>query len=312
MQKKAQAALEYLMTYGWALLLVVAVAAILFLLVSPSSGVGFSSSDQTKIMLKTGNIDRQGNVKIIAQNATGGAIKVTGFSLTGSFVGSTLNGTERTSISESNPATIPAGGEMRFEGILYAGTGSVDGTIEIQYSDFSGYSKTARITGKGTATPAGKPVPENKTISEPGTYILKENLSCTGDCITINASNVILNAAGKTISGNGTGNGITINGASNVSVSNAQVTNFSRGFNVVNSPNISLSNNIAKYNTVRGFYFTNSTGASFNNNASCCSGQHDIYCEQSLTYLTGTGNVGNAVYQCYATTSGCAQAGITC
>jgi len=103
-----------------------------------------------------------------------------------------------------------------------------------------------------------------------------------------------------------------LNGVNNVTVTNSNLTNFARGFNIVNSSNITLNNNTANYNTQRGFYFNNSTGISFNNNTACCSGEHDVYCEQAGVTLSGTSNVSDARHQCDADDSGCAAAGITC
>ena len=52
MKTKAQAALEYLMTYGWALIIIATVIGILVFVASPTdSGTTFASSDPAKIML---------------------------------------------------------------------------------------------------------------------------------------------------------------------------------------------------------------------------------------------------------------------
>ena len=49
MNKKTQAGIEYLMTYGWALILVVTVIGVLVFIVStPIQDVTFRSSDPTK------------------------------------------------------------------------------------------------------------------------------------------------------------------------------------------------------------------------------------------------------------------------
>jgi len=113
MNCKAQAGLEYLMTYGWALVLVAtAIGVLVFITAGPSSEVTFSSSDPTKILFKGGSLDAFGNVEAVAQNITGGKIKITAFNTGGDFTVSTLNGVESRNISSSNPLEVGAGGEL--------------------------------------------------------------------------------------------------------------------------------------------------------------------------------------------------------
>jgi len=101
MNSKAQAGLEYLMTYGWALVLIVTVAGVLFFVMAPpTESFICRSSDPTKIIIKQYNLpydsaysdgtnqlgygtifnvfggsDLQG--EMILQNATGGPIIIT-------------------------------------------------------------------------------------------------------------------------------------------------------------------------------------------------------------------------------------------
>ncbi len=76
MNSKAQAGLEYLMTYGWALILIAAVIGVLvFVTSSPDSDITFSSSDPTKIMIKSGNL-YAATITVIVQNITGGNIAI--------------------------------------------------------------------------------------------------------------------------------------------------------------------------------------------------------------------------------------------
>ena len=103
--KKAQAGLEYLMTYGWALVLIVTVAGVLFFVMAPpTNNFVCRSSDPTKIIVQHYNLpfdqtyfsttgkyawgyifsyeELQG--EMILQNATGGAITITRFDKNGS------------------------------------------------------------------------------------------------------------------------------------------------------------------------------------------------------------------------------------
>ncbi len=86
MNSTAQAALEYLMTYGWALVLIATVVAVLVFIVSSSSSVVFSSSDPTKILMKGGSL-LGSDAEIKMQNITGGSIDVTSVSMTSNYSG---------------------------------------------------------------------------------------------------------------------------------------------------------------------------------------------------------------------------------
>jgi len=60
MNKRAQAGLEYLLTYGWALVLVTTVVGVLVLLVgAPLEEPAFSSSDPTKLLIKGAAVNNQ-------------------------------------------------------------------------------------------------------------------------------------------------------------------------------------------------------------------------------------------------------------
>ena len=91
--QKAQSALEYLMTYGWALVLIAAVIGVLvFIVSSPASEVTFSSSDPMKILMKGGAVEgTTTRVKLI--NATGGEIEINNIMASGaSYSNCTVNG----------------------------------------------------------------------------------------------------------------------------------------------------------------------------------------------------------------------------
>ncbi len=74
-------------------------------------------------------------------------------------------------------------------------------------------------------------------INEPGTYVLSEDLSVSGNAIIVNTSNVVIDGNGHTIQGDGTGYGITIDGSNynvigNVTIKNIKITSFGRGIHV--------------------------------------------------------------------------------
>lgn len=255
MGRKAQAGLEYLITYGWALVLIVTIAGMLFfLLEQPEESVSFSSSEPTKIMVKSGGIDSGGYVTVTAQNATGTSINVTSFELEGDFEGCQLNGIERTSISDSTPLIVSSGGELRFTEILYTGTNNVDATIKVNYKDSFGHARTAKITGRGKtkARPAAKIISSlPATLDKAGTkFILKSNFAVSGNGITITANNVTLDCRSHTIDGSGSGYGVYLNDVNNVSVQSCTIREFETGIKqVIGTSNSFTSNNVSDNKT---------------------------------------------------------------
>lgn len=84
MTKKAQSALEYLMTYGWAILIIVIVGAALFALgvFNPSGSATMTMSEISDFQLVDATINQGGNVTVILGTKTGKATTVTGIDFT--------------------------------------------------------------------------------------------------------------------------------------------------------------------------------------------------------------------------------------
>ena len=81
---RAQSALEYLMTYGWALIVIALVVGVLVFIMAPQSDVSFSSNNRA-VLVKDSSVHNNGVVGLVLQNATGGPIRVTGLYLLGDF-----------------------------------------------------------------------------------------------------------------------------------------------------------------------------------------------------------------------------------
>ncbi len=141
---KAQSSLEYLMTYGWALILVAALVSVLvFIISSPASGTTFSSSQPTKFLLKASSVS--GSIaEIKLQNITGGNARITGLVEEG-YSGCTIDGL-------LPPLEVPAGGQITLECTAPA---NPSGTITLQYTDFAGLQRSVGITATGTASGTG-------------------------------------------------------------------------------------------------------------------------------------------------------------
>lgn len=89
---------------------------------------------------------------------------------------------------------------------------------------------------------------------------LTSDLTCTGNCIKIDANTVTLDCDGYTITGDGTGYGIYANGKSGVTVKNCVIEDFAYGiyFYQVSNSNI-LDNTITNSNSrgIRVLYYSN-------------------------------------------------------
>ena len=68
------------------------------------------------------------------------------------------------------------------------------------------------------------------TITTAGNFFLKTNLTATGDCIIVNHNDVGIDMKGHTITGNGTGSGISSGiFVDSVAVTNGKIRNFDDG-----------------------------------------------------------------------------------
>jgi parallel beta-helix repeat protein len=107
-------------------------------------------------------------------------------------------------------------------------------------------------------------------ITAPGTYQVTQDLSGSGDAITVSASNVDLHLGGHTLSGDGSGVGVHVQGASpvyNVSIDHGTVQNFQRGiFLGFFALNCSVSSVTASGNTEFGIFLSHANGNTVTNN----------------------------------------------
>ncbi len=148
---RAQAGLEYLMTYGWALILVATIITVLvFVVGKPGPSVAFNVSDPTKFLLKSAGIS--GNTAgIVLQNATGGRILLKSISFSGDLgyaATAKLNG--RTVTAGEFPIEILSGGEIRMEG-LNASNNCANAGVTINYTDPFGFDRAVNVTSGGAA-----------------------------------------------------------------------------------------------------------------------------------------------------------------
>ncbi|HLD58864.1 MAG TPA: hypothetical protein VI977_04465 [archaeon] len=150
---RAQAGLEYLLTYGWAIIIILSVASVLFISFSaPGEKVNFSAGGG-KIVVKANAVSDcagEDSVALLLQNMSGGEIKINSVSGTGSFeAGSSPITIDGAVVGAATPpVTVAAGREIRIAKID-AACGAINGNIAINYIDQHGYSKTVGINGLG-------------------------------------------------------------------------------------------------------------------------------------------------------------------
>ena len=143
MEKRGQSALEYLMTYGWALIVIAIVIGVLIYVTSTGTGGVTCQSTSSGIIVKEWSvIGGDAGVGLTLQNATGGII--TPGTATGSGSFSDTNSSLAGTVAKNVTFTIT---ELDAP---VAGTTFSDGTVTVTYDTAGGLSASASITCAGT------------------------------------------------------------------------------------------------------------------------------------------------------------------
>ena len=139
-------------------------------------------------------------------------------------------------------------------------------------------------------------------ITAPGTYQVTQDLSGSGNAITVLASNVDLHLGGHTLSGDGSGAGVDVEGAPtvfNVSIDHGTVQGFFQGIFLNNALNCKISSVTASGNALFGIYLSHSEGNTVTNNTTnqnysgiSCSG---LSYGNTVSRNTATGNSGPGI-----------------
>jgi len=92
------------------------------------------------------------------------------------------------------------------------------------------------------------------TLSSAGNYYLTKNLTSTGTCIVVGSEGVSLDMKGHTITGNGTGDGISDGGGgfSSMAIANGKISNFDVGIGLDTSCCVVIRNVNSSNNTEAG------------------------------------------------------------
>jgi hypothetical protein len=149
--RKGQAALDFLMTYGWAIALVVIIAAVLFALgiFDVSNFVGSKAAGFSGVAVKGWKLDTAGTFTMKVSNQVGQPIKINSVNVT---IGSNTT-------SYSSPAIQLATGQdsgiLTFSNFNAQTSGSgYTAKVTIAYTDQSSnfdYTSTGTLTGKATS-----------------------------------------------------------------------------------------------------------------------------------------------------------------
>jgi len=122
-------------------------------------------------------------------------------------------------------------------------------------------------------------------------FSFSQNLSTTGNCLTVGADNIIINGNGFSIFGDGGDIGINLTNRSGVKVVNLTIFNFSKGVSLQNSHD-SIFKSLIIHNNSYGFFINSSDNNSisdssfFNNTASQLFATNDGGTNNSLINVT--------------------------
>jgi hypothetical protein len=147
--KKAQAGLEYLMTYGWALILIATVVGVLvFIVSSPAENVIFTVSDPTKFTLK-GQALTGPSLEAKLQNITGGPITLTEVTIPADYGSCEINGNPLSGGPNTTAINVGSGGEIFVD---CPNITNATGWLDFEYRDATGLLRNASLKASSSGT----------------------------------------------------------------------------------------------------------------------------------------------------------------
>ncbi|MDO8633711.1 MAG: hypothetical protein Q7K34_00265 [archaeon] len=152
-KKKGQSALEYLMTYGWALVVIVIVIAALVFLIQPSQVGGNTCSTTSGILITNHQVDSAGaggvnKVVLALSNQTASTLTDLNISVTGSVGSAPVNYTDQAPLRTLG--TIAENETVLLAEDITAATYSLQ--ITMKYTDRDQFPRTVTSTCNGTAS----------------------------------------------------------------------------------------------------------------------------------------------------------------
>lgn len=148
MDKRGQSALEYLMTYGWALIVIVVVIAALFVLINPGAVGGNQCTPTTPITIENHLVTQTG-IQLVVSNGSGYNITTTSIVATGTIGGNAVSDTNSESIAIGRGSTT-----LKTTTSEWTSTGAVGDSYQIDvsfnYNDQDALARSVTTTCSGT------------------------------------------------------------------------------------------------------------------------------------------------------------------
>lgn len=239
MAKKAQAAMEFLMTYGWAIVVIIAVVSILFYLgiFSPFDLASNNCAMPSGFSCYSFTVYQGGSLVLDIGQSTGRTILVNRVACdegaaahwtdVNESIESTMHGSIENVTCYNSDGTTPQYGDV------------YHGNVYIEYTDIgTGYTHHVQgeisftvIEHRPTPTPSPTPGPVvitscPFTVNTGERYVLESNLTCSGGIeVTGAAANSTIDCMGHSLTG-GSGDGIRLSSVSGVQVMNCVVLDF--------------------------------------------------------------------------------------
>ena len=163
-EKKGQSALEYLMTYGWALVVIVIVVAALVFLIQPSQVGGNTCSTTSGILITNHQVSTDGvvpadnNLTLILSNQTASSLGTATATVTGTVGGGSVS---VTSFDLTSAAADPLGvggpiGTTQVTRVIPLGStfnaGAYSLSVTFNYTDRDALARSVTSTCNGTAS----------------------------------------------------------------------------------------------------------------------------------------------------------------
>jgi len=136
---KGQSALEYLMTYGWALIVIAIVIGVLIFVTSSATGGVNCQSSSSGIIVKNATVSSAQGVGLSLQNATGSDINVVGAVAFGTSYGTGTPKLNGTTLSTSG-VTVTKNSTFSITGLTATAGNAQNSGVDINYNIGTGAS----------------------------------------------------------------------------------------------------------------------------------------------------------------------------